>query len=294
MAGWTGCCSASADGPTLTDRVRARKGQRAPGVHRHRPRRCGAEGGAQLHRIVRAAAERLLLPDCWQQAHRLSVRILRPGGYLSAVQAYLAPLGLCLLKVKLTDGRLDLSLGTARPLCLLTGKSPRGGHSHAVVARVCADGTSFDLYHDPHPDGGGIDGDGNWAGFIVSLQGGCGSALLPATKRSRTGQCWRASLQFQEYCGSSNSTSTVTLRVGKQATKEAARAALADLLHERVFDQPISADDVMKNFKDYTTAEGFLQSIEREHESPTSPTNASRMIWRALYEAICTLKVEAD
>jgi hypothetical protein len=82
------------------------------------------------------------------------------------VQAYLAPLGMCLLKVKLTDGKLDLPMGPARPLCLLTGKSPRGQHSHAVVA---PDGASFDLYHDPHPDGNGIDGNGNWAGFLVSL-----------------------------------------------------------------------------------------------------------------------------
>lgn len=88
---------------------------------------------------------------------------------MDAVQAYLAPLGMCLLKVKLTDGKLDLPMGPARPLCLLTGKSPRGQHSHAVVARVAPDGASFDLYHDPHPDGNGIDGNGNWAGFLVSL-----------------------------------------------------------------------------------------------------------------------------
>ena len=80
----------------------------------------------------------------------------------------------------------------------------------------------------------------------------------------------------------------------QQATKEAARAALADLLHQRVFNQPISADEG-KNFNDYTTAEGFIQSIQREHESDGMPESlAASMIWDALYEAIRTLKVEVD
>ena len=105
------------------------------------------------------------------------------------MQGYLAPQGLCLLKVKLTAGKLVLPMGTARPLCLLTGKSPRGQHSHAVVARVSSDGTGFDLYHDPHPDGGGIDGNGNWAGFIVSLlKSDDSDDVEPAAKRSRSEQ----------------------------------------------------------------------------------------------------------
>jgi hypothetical protein len=84
------------------------------------------------------------------------------------VQAYLEPMGLSLLKVQLKEGKLDLPMAPARPLCLLTGKSPRGGHSHAVVARVAANGAGFELVHDPHPDGGGIEGNGNWAGFLVN------------------------------------------------------------------------------------------------------------------------------
>lgn len=223
----------------------------------------------------------------------------RSGGYLDAVQSYLAPLGLCLLKVKLTAGKLDLPMGTASPLCLLTGKSPRGQHSHAVVARVSSDGSGFDLYHDPHPSGGGIDGNGNWAGFIVSLlhsdgsDGGDGSDdVAPAAKRSRGEQSWRASLQLQE--DPSDSAARVTLSVDGKSTKEAATAALAQILHQRVFNQPIATNE-KENFNDYTTPVGFIESIRREHASdamPESMTAAS--VWEALYDAICTMTVEAS
>ena len=38
----------------------------------------------------------------------------RPGGYLGAVQEHLHPLGLCLLKVQLSEGMLPLPVGSAR------------------------------------------------------------------------------------------------------------------------------------------------------------------------------------
>jgi hypothetical protein len=63
-----------------------------------------------------------------------------PGGYLGAVQEFLASCGLCLVKVPLTEeGKLPLTVGGAAPFCLLTGKSPRGEHSHAVVGQVRAE-----------------------------------------------------------------------------------------------------------------------------------------------------------
>lgn len=202
--------------------------------------------------------------------------------------------GLCLLKVKLTDGKLDLPMGTARPLCLLTGKSPRGQHSHAVVAQISLDGASFELYHDPHPDGGGIDGHGNWAGFIVSLLNPSNSALPPTAKRSRVGQVWRATLQLKE--DPDDDASTVTLSVDRQASKEAATAALAEVLHQRVFSKPISTDEG-QNCGDYNSPEGFIESIRRErreHDADNFPDSiTATLIWEALYEAIGTLKVEA-
>jgi hypothetical protein len=181
-------------------------------------------------------------------------------------------------------------MGTARPLCLLTGKSPRGQHSHAVVAQVSPDGASFDLYHDPHPDGSGIDGK-NWAGFIVSLLTSGDSATAPAAKRCRGGHLWRATLQLKE--DPDDSASVVTLSVDRQASKEAATAALAEVLHQRVFNKPISSDKG-QNYNDYTSPEGFVESIRREHEADDVPASyTAGMIWEALHEAIGTLKVEA-
>lgn len=110
-----------------------------------------------------------------------------PGGYLGAVQEFLAPRGLCLIKVPLTpEGKLPLTMGTAAAFCLLTGKSPRGGHSHAVVGRVNPEsGDTVTCAHDPHPNGGGIDGAGNWVGFLSSLCSG--SAAPPSTAAATVG-----------------------------------------------------------------------------------------------------------
>lgn len=40
---------------------------------------------------------------------------------------------------------------------LVSGKSPRGDFQHAVLGRLTADG--WELVHDPHPDGTGIEGE---------------------------------------------------------------------------------------------------------------------------------------
>eukprot|EP00667_Euglena_gracilis_P029413 EG_transcript_38921 len=89
--------------------------------------------------------------------------------YLAALQEFLRPHRLAFLKVSLTpEGRLLFPLPGAQPVCLLTGKSPRGDHKHVVVAQV-VDGSSFQTLHDPHPDGRGLDGALAWAGFFVAL-----------------------------------------------------------------------------------------------------------------------------
>ena len=44
------------------------------------------------------------------------------------------------------------------------------------------------------------------------------------------------------------------------ATEDAAKAALADVLHQRVFDQPI-ASNAEENFNDYDSQLSFFESI---------------------------------
>ncbi len=83
--------------------------------------------------------------------------------YAAAINAWLESRGLAFLKVALTSGKLQFAVDHA--LCILAGPSPRGSHKHAVVARTR--GMDFELAHDPHPDGTGLAGPANWAGFFV-------------------------------------------------------------------------------------------------------------------------------
>lgn len=83
--------------------------------------------------------------------------------YAAAISAWLEPRGVVFLKVPLTSG--ELPFATPGALCILAGPSPRGSHKHAVVAR--ANGVAFEIVHDPHPDGTGLAGAPQWAGFFV-------------------------------------------------------------------------------------------------------------------------------
>jgi hypothetical protein len=117
-----------------------------------------------------------------------------PRGYAVAIEEFLRPLGLSLLKLPLdVNGQLPFATGAAT-LCLLAGPSPRGSHKHVVVARVAAPpaaesteagaeggatsdaagsaasiqlSTGFELAHDPFEGGEGLGGPGQWAGFFV-------------------------------------------------------------------------------------------------------------------------------
>ena len=100
-----------------------------------------------------------------------------PPGYPAhssrAVQRYLAPLNLCLLKVPLNEhGKMAFGLGVAGMAapCVVAGGSPRGDHKHCVVARLCGD--EFMFIHDPHPDGSMLSDNwaGSWAGFLVATE----------------------------------------------------------------------------------------------------------------------------
>jgi methylmalonic aciduria homocystinuria type C protein len=83
--------------------------------------------------------------------------------------------GLSVLKVPLTTGKLPFPT-SAGTLCIARGESPRGGHGHVVVASVSADGTSLEMVHDPHPEGGFLAGPPAWAAFYAARE----PALLSA------------------------------------------------------------------------------------------------------------------
>lgn len=53
-------------------------------------------------------------------------------------------------------------------LCIACGKSPRGNWQHAVVGVIKA-GFVFEMIHDPHPDGTGLDGNPEYLEFFVAL-----------------------------------------------------------------------------------------------------------------------------
>lgn len=53
-------------------------------------------------------------------------------------------------------------------LCLATGKSPRGDYFHSVVGRITG-GHNFELVHDPHPSGKGLDGMPTCVEFLIPV-----------------------------------------------------------------------------------------------------------------------------
>ena len=57
------------------------------------------------------------------------------------------------------------------------------------------------------------------------------------------------------------------------------------MLHQRVFDQPISSNEE-ENFGDYDSQLGFFESIRAEHQSEDRPDSmAATLVWEALYDA---------
>ena len=93
---------------------------------------------------------------------------IKADDYLKAIAAFLRPRGMAFLKISLeNDPVRALTFPVDEPLCVLTGKSPRGHFRHAVVGR--AHGESIQVVHDPHPSGDGIHAPFVWAGFFVSI-----------------------------------------------------------------------------------------------------------------------------
>ena len=98
---------------------------------------------------------------------------------------------------------------------------------------------------------------------------------------------WRASLELQE-----DPESTAVALSVEGATEAAATAALAELLHQRVFSRAVSANEG-ENMNDYSSPIGFIESIRREHDSAEQPDSmTASLVWETLYDAVCTLTVE--
>lgn len=107
------------------------------------------------------------------------------GDFIQRVNEWLEPRGLGWLRIimprqdrgpgRVQVGRLPESGEEFRHhplpegvLCLATGKSTRGEWCHSVVGRV-TDGYNFELLHDPHPSGEGIEGLPLCIEFLVPL-----------------------------------------------------------------------------------------------------------------------------
>lgn len=81
----------------------------------------------------------------------------------AAAQEWLATRGLYAVRFVADRARLFVPSGK---YCVLLGKSPRRDVGHAVVGVTTPCG--FDVAHDPHPSGGGLDGDPWWVLFLAT------------------------------------------------------------------------------------------------------------------------------
>ena len=95
--------------------------------------------------------------------------ITQHEGYWAAMLAHSAGRGLSMTKMPLKDGKLPFASNPGTP-CILRGTSPRGAHGHVIIAVVDGDGTSLSPVHDPHPEGGYLNGPGEWAAFYTCPQ----------------------------------------------------------------------------------------------------------------------------
>lgn len=107
---------------------------------------------------------------------------------------------------------------------------------------------------------------------------------------SDTTSAWTAALEMQMDPEGGDETKIALYAHG--ATEEAAKAAVAEVLHEEIFSKPIS-QNINENLNDYDSPLGFLDSIQREHDQPDRPDSyTAALIWEALYDALQTLRVQ--
>lgn len=96
--------------------------------------------------------------------------VLNPRTWMRDCNAWLAQRGLVMVA---TEDRIRdvFWRGCGRVYAIAAGKSPRGPWHHSVIARL--GGTDEDpvweIVHDPHPSGAGIEGDILRLSFLVPL-----------------------------------------------------------------------------------------------------------------------------
>lgn len=100
------------------------------------------------------------------------------GQWLEACQEWLSSRNLTLLRIILPEtfpvnhyeeGKEIRFRELNYPvLCIASGKSPRGSFHHSVVGNVFGL-ANFELLHDPHPEGNGLDGLPAYFDFILPL-----------------------------------------------------------------------------------------------------------------------------
>eukprot|EP01063_Lacrimia_lanifica_P031487 TRINITY_DN51_c1_g2_i1.p3 TRINITY_DN51_c1_g2~~TRINITY_DN51_c1_g2_i1.p3 ORF type:complete len:137 (+),score=34.10 TRINITY_DN51_c1_g2_i1:385-795(+) len=99
--------------------------------------------------------------------------ITAEGGYLAAINAFVATKGLAFWKLPIPqDGPLPwvTSAGSSVP-CVVAGKSPRGDFKHCVVGTIVGhDPAGITFAHDPHPDSTMITSK-EWVGVFVAAAG---------------------------------------------------------------------------------------------------------------------------
>jgi len=104
------------------------------------------------------------------------------NGFLELAQEWLGKRGLFILRIRMPRAYLtgdDMRWhGIPEALCIATGKSPRGDYGHSVVGRI-VDAYNFELLHDPHPDGTGIEGFPRCVEFLVPLNPAIGVTAVP-------------------------------------------------------------------------------------------------------------------
>lgn len=90
-------------------------------------------------------------------------------GFQQAFVDYLASVEIIPLKIYIehTDDP-GLYIQNWNDHVILSGKSPRGKVSHAVVGKIQS-GWGFEIVHDPHPDKTGLDGAIEWVTFLVGF-----------------------------------------------------------------------------------------------------------------------------
>lgn len=83
-----------------------------------------------------------------------------------AIRAWLSAQGYGVICLDWVDA-VEWGLNFEGSVVIVSGKSPRGPHEHAVLGRI--NGAGWELVHDPHPSRAGIEGDPSTIEYVFEL-----------------------------------------------------------------------------------------------------------------------------